>query len=277
MPKGTITKFKIPELKSFNFQIKYNEIEPKNHWHEIDLHIHNEFELYINLEGDISFLVGDSLYPVSRGDVIIARPGEQHHCVYRSDKPHKMFWILFDCQKNSSLLDFLQPEFNDNYIPTEGKLSEEILELCAKLHSEKLSKEEQLYSFFRIFAILKESKNKSANVEDILPQDLSQIIDYIDQHIHEQLTVTQIANDLFISQSTLERRFKQILDITPLEFIRKKKLILAAQLLQSGESVLQTGLNLGYSDNSYFIQIFKKYYGCTPYKYKLINKKANLP
>ena len=274
MLEENMRKLKIPELNSFDFRIKYTETNQKNHWYQIDLHIHNEFELYINLEGDISFLVGDSLYPVSRGDVIIARPGEQHHCVYRSNKPHKLYWILFDCQKNSCLLDFLQPEFNDNYIPTQGKLSEELLELCDTLNSKELSKEEQIYSFFRIFAILKESKNKKTNVEDTLPYDLAQIVDYINQHIYEQLTVTQIANDLYISQSTLERRFKQILNITPLEFIRKKKLILATQLLQSGKSVLQTGVSLGYSDNSYFIQLFKKYYGCTPYEYKCINKKT---
>ena len=71
-------------------------------------HSHDCYEFYINVSGDVSFLVENSLYPLSRGDVIIARPGEQHHCVYRSDKPHKMFWILFDCEKNQTVLDFSQ-------------------------------------------------------------------------------------------------------------------------------------------------------------------------
>lgn len=271
MQKNTIKKLTMTQVNEFDFQIKYSETNRQKHWHEIDPHIHDEFELYINIEGDISFLVGDSLYPVSRGDVIIARPGEQHHCVYRSEKTHKLFWILFDCKKNSSLLDFLQSEFDDNYISTQGKFKEELLELCGSLHSKELSKEEQIYSFFRIFAILKASKNENTKNKDILPYDLRQVIDYIDKHIYEQLTVTQISNDLYISQSTLERRFKQILNIKPLEYIRKKKLILASQLLLSGESVLQTGISVGFNDNSYFIQLFKRYYGCTPYEYKSVN------
>ena len=110
----------------------------------------------------------------------------------------------------------------------------------------------------------------------MLSDDLKRVIDYIDKHIHEPLTVTQIASTFYISQSTLERQFKQVLNITPLEYIRKKKLILAAQRLQNGESVLQTGLSLGYHDTSYFIQLFKKYYGCTPYEYKRIGKERKL-
>ena len=46
----------------------------------------------------------------------------------------------------------------------------------------------------------------------------------------------------------------------------------AAQMLRSGESVLQTGINLGYNDASYFVQLFKKYYGHTPHEYKHAGK-----
>jgi len=268
MENEKTTKLKIPKLNSFDFQIKYNELYRKNHTHQIGLHVHHEFELYINLSGDISFLVENSLYPLSRGDVILARPGELHHCVYRSDKPHRHFWILFDCEKNNTLLDFLKPFYNDNFISPKGALREELLDICNSFTDEQLSEEEKIYLFFRIFAILKQSKNEGTNINPKLPQDLSKIVNYIDEHIYEQLTVKEISNKLYISQSTLERRFKEILNITPLEFIKKKKLILAAQLLHSGESVLQTGTKLGYNDNSYFIKLFKSYYGCTPFEYK---------
>ena len=96
MHSGEITKIKIPTLNEFDFQIKLTETNRSLHTHEIGLHTHNEFELYVNLSGDVSFLVENNLYNLSRGDVIIARPGEYHHCIYRSDAPHKFFWILFN-------------------------------------------------------------------------------------------------------------------------------------------------------------------------------------
>lgn len=268
MQSGKITKLRIPGLNAFDFQIKYTETNKAIHWHEIDLHTHNEFELYINLSGDVSFLVENTLYPVSRGDVIIARPGERHHCVYRSDKPHKLFWILFDSQKNHTLLDFMQQDVRENFISPLDDYREELLELCQKLHSEELSQEESLYSFLRIFEILRKSRNKSSVQKDNLPHELSQIMDYINHHIHEELTVKDIASAFYISQSTLERRFKEILHIRPLEFIRRKKLILAAELLQEGKSVLAAATAVGYNDVSYFIELFRQYYGVTPYMYK---------
>ncbi len=274
MQSGKITQLKMPGICPFDFQIKYTETNQKIHFHEIDIHTHDEFELYINLSGDISFLVENTLYPVSRGDVIIARPGVQHHCIYRSEKPHKLFWILFDCKKNQAILDFLQQDFRENFISPRDDLREELLSLCEKLHSQTLSKEEQLYSFFRFFAILRESRNEQPFTGSSLPQDLTEIISYINRHICEELSVAEIAKHFYLSQSTLERRFKQTLKITPLAFIRKKKLFLATQMLRSGESVIKTSLNLGYNDISYFIELFKRNYHCTPHEYKLANTKS---
>lgn len=272
MSGSKIAKFRMPSLNEFDFQIKYTEINPENHFHEIDLHMHSEFEIYINIEGDVSFLVNDSLYPISRGDVILARPGEQHHCVYRSDKKHKLFWILFDSEKNSAVFDFLKPDFAENFIAPADSLREELIEVCYSLIGENLSDEEKLYSFLRLFSIFRQSTGKNRNHVDNMPKDMRGIIDYINRHINEELTVSEIAREFYISQSTLERRFRQILNVTPLEFIRKKKIFLAAQMLRSGESVLQTGTELGYSDNSYFIELFKRYFGCTPHEYKKNNR-----
>lgn len=268
MTNSKITELKIPSLNCFDFQIKYTETDRRTHTHEIGLHTHTEFEIYINVSGDVSFLVENSLYALSRGDVIIARPGEHHHCVYRSDAPHKLFWILFDCKKNSEILDALQEGFCENYISPQEELREELLELCSVLYKGDMTAEERIYTFFRIFAILKKSKNTPQRQQSALPNELSQIIEYIDLHISEEITVASISNALYISQSTLERRFKEALDMTPLEYIRKKRLILAAEMLQDGKSVLNVGTSVGYSDNSYFIELFKKYYGITPYQYK---------
>lgn len=278
MEAGRTTKLEMPSIQQFDFQIKYTETDRRKHWHEIDLHTHKEFELYINLSGDVSFLVENTLYPLTRGDVIIARPNERHHCVYRSDKTHRLFWILFDCEKNRQLLDFLTPDFSGNYISPQGSLREELLEICCALHGNRLSREAQLYSFFRIFAILKSSRSAISLPKEAGTEELREIIDYINSHIHEEITVAHMAKELFISQSTLERKFRKALDIRPLEFIRRKKLILAAQLLQEGKSVLQAGADVGYNDNSYFIELFKRYYGTTPYQYqKQVGAGKDLP
>lgn len=270
MEKNKATRFKIPTLTEFDFQIKYSETDRNSHIREIGLHTHKEFELYLNLSGDVSFLVENKLYELSRGDVIIARPGEHHHCVYRSDAIHKHFWILFDCEKNKGILDFLQNEYKENYFSPHDDLREELLDLFHTLHNDLLTDENKIYNFFRIFAILKNSGSKK---QSKLPHELSKIISYIHSHIYEEISVKSIADSLYISQSTLERKFKEVLNMTPLEYIKKEKLVLAAKKLQEGESVLNAGASVGYNDTSYFIELFKRYYKITPYQYKKTYKK----
>ena len=45
-------------------------------------------------------------------------------------------------------------------------------------------------------------------------------------------------------------------------------MVLAAEMLKSGETVTNVGQTVGYADNSHFIKLFKRYYGVTPYQYK---------
>ena len=58
-------------------------------------HIHSFCEVYLNLSGDVSFVVEDSVYPVGRGDIIITKPNEVHRCVYHSDCVHEHFCLWF--------------------------------------------------------------------------------------------------------------------------------------------------------------------------------------
>lgn len=263
----TRNTFKIPSINEFNFKIDYSETNKKNHTYEIDLHTHQEFELYINISGDVSFLVENKLYPLSYGDIILVRPGQEHHCVYRSELKHKFFWILLDLKDNPLIADY----FNlckTNYISPESELKEELISLCFNAVNNNLSDTDKLFCFFRMLHIFKISSKETQLKNNMLPEDLSKVLSYIDNHISENLQVLYISKALYISESTIRRRFSEHINMKPLEFIQKKKLHFAAQMLKNGESVINAGLNVGYTDNSYFIQLFKREYGITPYQYK---------
>ena len=55
--------------------------------------------------------------------------------------------------------------------------------------------------------------------------------------------------------------------MTPKEFILRKRLGLATSILRDGGNVQQAGLDSGFNDISYFIKLFKRYYGMTPLKF----------
>ena len=57
------------------------------------------------------------------------------------------------------------------------------------------------------------------------------------------------------------------------EFIKSKRLNLAAELLRNGASVLNASVECGFCDSSHFITHFKKSFGMTPLKYKKLYSK----
>ncbi len=273
METYTIQKFSLPALSAFDFQIMHGDTDRRTHSLEVDTHTHSEFEIYINLTGDMSFLVENSLYPLTRGDVILARPGELHHCVYHSDAKHRYFWLLIDCHQNEQALDSLFRRPDCHFVSLPQKEKEELIALCHRLMESELEDTIRFSLFFRLLALLVEGADKPGSPSQGLPEDLTRMLAYIQAHLADPIQVADMAADLYISESTINRRFREHLGLSALEFIRKRKLHLAADLLAHGESVLNAGLRAGYGDNSYFIRLFRQQYGMTPLQYKQAQKK----
>lgn len=271
-----IQKIALPSLEKFNIQIKHTEISRTDHINGIELHSHKELEIYVNLSGNISFLVGNTIYPLTKGDIIVARPGEMHHCIYNSDEVHKLYWILINCEKNKTLFDYLLNKSFSNYISPKKEDRIKIIDLCQNLIDENTDLHNKLFSFFNILILLEENDTKHNHALSSSSYELSKILDYIDEHICENINLDILEKELFISKSTIERKFKKHIQMNPIEFIRKRKLIMAASLLEKGCTVLEAGSQVGYSDNSYFIKIFKQYFGMTPFKYKENLRKKHL-
>lgn len=258
--------FTFPAVCGFDFMIKRSTLYRKNHVHEIELHSHRELEIYINLSGDVSFLVENELLPVERGDAIISRPHETHHCVYRSDAEHNLFWLLIDTDQNKEIFAPLLSQLPSHFISLSPNGKETLVDLCYKLMEQGISDLERYRLLFQLLALLSATPDnipKSAT-----PPDLSAALDHIDKYITQPMKISDLAAALYLSESTLQRRFRQYLQITPLDYVQKKKMILAERLLAQGSSVLDAGLAVGFSDNSYFIQLFRRFYGMTPLEYK---------
>ncbi|MCT4599073.1 MAG: AraC family transcriptional regulator [Vallitalea sp.] len=91
---------------------------------------------------------------------------------------------------------------------------------------------------------------------------------YINENIESNINIKQLANDLNMSESNFSHLFKKITGIKPVQYIKDKKLELALQYLRN-DSVTEVAFNLGYSNISYFIKIFREKYNMTPKQYKL--------
>lgn len=97
---------------------------------------------------------------------------------------------------------------------------------------------------------------------------IAEIKQYIREHLGENLSLSDIANKFYYNPSYLSRRFKEETGMLFLNFLNQERIALARRLIDEGErSTYLVCEKVGYKDYRYFINMFKKYAGQTPYQY----------
>lgn len=105
--------------------------------------------------------------------------------------------------------------------------------------------------------------------QSILSKPVVLCLDYIYSHIHDRITIQQLADHTHISTSYLSKLFKKELGVSVSDYIRDKKIEHAQNLIKySNYSFIEIANYLSFSSQSHFIQIFEKHVGMTPKKYR---------
>lgn len=92
-----------------------------------------------------------------------------------------------------------------------------------------------------------------------------QVVNYVRRHLSERISVEDMAKALYISRPYLSLKFKEETGETLTDFILKEKIEEAKRLLRyTDKTSAAIGAYLGFSSQSYFSRVFKKYAGCTP-------------
>jgi transcriptional regulator GlxA family with amidase domain len=92
---------------------------------------------------------------------------------------------------------------------------------------------------------------------------------WIQDQLHEPMTITGIAQDLRCSPRTLSRRFRAATGQSPSEYLKNQRLGAATELLRTTNlSVGEVAWQIGLHDVSYFTSLFQKHTGLTPAKYR---------
>lgn len=234
-------------------------------------HIHDAYEVYIHIRGTVSFMANGRVYPVETGDVILTRPLEPHFCIYLADTEHEHFCIWIPEEEGCGLLAPFYAAVGQNHIVLPETEKMELLSLCYRMEQVKEETGTQLeqYSILLRMLVLLGGNGEKASAANNVPSPLRGILDYIDQNFTTIRRVRDIAERCYISQSTLDRLFREHLHLSPKQYIEAKRLSYAKRLLHDKDkSVLDCSLECGFSDPSHFIARFKSFFGQTPLQYK---------
>ncbi|WP_422614993.1 bifunctional transcriptional activator/DNA repair enzyme AdaA [Cohnella caldifontis] len=98
---------------------------------------------------------------------------------------------------------------------------------------------------------------------------VEQIVRYIDRHYAERLTLEELADRCHGSRFHLQRTFKRIKGVSPMEYVQQVRMDQASErLVTTGESVLEIAQAVGIGGAAYLTTLFKRKTGLTPGAYR---------
>lgn len=222
--------------------------------------------LHYVVEGKGVFQNKNTTYEVTAGQCFVIRPGEV--TVYRADEtdPWHYVWIGFTSDSVPAYLHtmdilhvpFLAPIFGeiedtiDRYKGEAGANGGKEAYLCGKITEIMMRLELH-------FARPAESKAQS---------EMRAVKNYIDTHLASPLSVQALAEQFHLSSVYLSRRFKEVVGLSPQNYIVQKRLQEAASLMATrGFTPSAAAEAVGYTSIYLFSKMFKRRYGVSPREY----------
>lgn len=100
-------------------------------------------------------------------------------------------------------------------------------------------------------------------------QDIAIVINYIEEHLCDDLSLDQVAQTIYISPYHLHRVFHAMTGITIGEYVRKRRLSEAAKELQNSDrQILDIALEYQFTSQEAFTRSFKQSFNVTPASYR---------
>lgn len=256
----------------------------------MDIHIHDCYEIYFSISGGKQFLIDNRVYEFGPGDIFFINQFESHH-LSKIDQATHMRVVISIYPEYLKQFSTEQTDLNHCFTyrdPVWGhKRSLNVDERKRFLYYiHKLSEERgfgqdvleqavflELMTFLNSIFLLKcQQGETSLREEDWAAakpchSQIGEILDYINQHLAENLSIPMLAAHFYLSSSYLSRIFKDATGTTINQYITAKRISRAKVLLAEGHSVAETSSLCGFGDYSNFLKSFTKAVGISPKKF----------
>ena len=249
------------------------------------MHHHRSYEIYYLVSGQREYFIGDRIFTVSAGDLVLIPPQVMHRTegegglrflVHFTDTFLQRF---FTASVLTPLLSSLPSVFR-----ADTKEQERIQSILNTMLAEyNRSVQEQTpandllisgYIYHILFAMAHATNNYTFQSKS--DDRTSQIIQYINENYNHITDIEQIAEHFFISKYHLCRYFRKNLGISLVTYLNTIKIREACSMISNGcTNMTEVAILCGFNSSSYFCKVFKKEKGISPTEFRK-SIKANI-
>lgn len=242
------------------------------------MHIHDSCEIYFYVSGDVDYLVEGTCYSLKEESLMIMRPAELHTPRFTGKSTYERYALIFPVSLIKEFdpeLTLLKPFFErplgkDNLFTSEAidmalvkTLFEEVSGDCDD-YTKRIRLKTNLIT---LLGMLNRAFGKRKTTKYLPATRAEEMIDYVNERIFEKITVVDIAEHFYLSASQFSRVFKEATGVSPWEYILKKRLTAAKEMIRDGMPAQKVSAACRFSDYSVFYRAYIKNFG-TPPKFK---------
>ena len=272
--------------EAFLFNTVKEEFPVKPHWHYF-------VEILYMIDGTAFIEVNHQEFYVSEGDLVLFHAGDIH-AIYSATGRNLQYLVLkFDCNrlsvsssytpKLSAILQYarkfeqvssLFPATRIQNFPIRERFETCIQEINRKGYGYDVRVHAEISSL--LIEIVRLWQEDGLSMQELFSvcaeteASIHNITEYIDRHASEALKVTDLADMCHMSYSHFAKCFKELYGRSCKDYLELIKIEKGEGLLLFTDSSLsQISQELGFSDCSHFIRIFRKWKKTTPGQYRL--------
>ena len=250
---------------------------------DVELHHHDFYEVDFLISGDVTYVIESRVYHVQPGQMLIINPRELHQVYIQPDAaPYEryMLWIAPSLLQSLSseqtdlcrCFDMTRPHYgNLLYLPVEQrKLIPAMMEALLR-EQEQPAFGSDLLRQNLLTELMIHINRLAEHTEPVAQPDgdsvVTRVIDYINAHYHEPLSLDMLAERFFVSKYHLSHEFTKQMGTGIYQYIQKKRLLIARQLMADGQKPVEVYALCGFGDYPAFFRAFRKEYGLSPRAY----------
>lgn len=264
------------ELFYFKDSMLYVHHTLDDHPQSFPIHLHEMYEIYYFISGDCSYLVEGSEYVLKPHDLLITRSAEAHKMIPHSDAPYERIVIHF----HPLLISSIDPDalllrpFTDRplgvhnlYRALDG-ITPHWCAYFAQLDLKTdITAQKRLNIIRCLIDILSNLAFANTISESTLPQGSNiacRLINYVNDHLFEDISLHSVSDAFFLSSSQLNRIFRRASGYSCWSYIKVKRLLAARELLRQGQPAASVCEACGFHDYSAFYRAYRAQFGAAP-------------
>ena len=255
------------DIKSVGYYI--SKVHHTNYYTKLRRTETYEFDFFVKVKEDGSSYVNDVEYPFKNGNMIIAPPNTKRY----SKSQFECYFVHFNCNDKNFKEKYLDnlpnsflPHNTSDYINIFKSITDANI---SKFNSYKLFSNAKLCEMISMLYSTSTSKKKTTSKYSHYEFNINDSVIFMESNFKNHLTLKNIAETANLSPSYFHVVFKDIMGISPYEYLFNIRINYAKNLIMNSTmSYSEIAEQSGFSSQAYLNYIFKKEIGITPNEYR---------